>query len=89
MTLPPHDNKILKIESRTFSQICPGCLFEWHMNSKLLFVIRPIPNTNRADGIQIASNIKTPGEAKQAVAAYAQGYVHGKEDQGETPSERP
>lgn len=75
----PHDNHILRMESKTFSAMVPNALFEWHMQTKVVFVILPREGSNLADGVQIAANVKTPTEAKQAVAAYAQGYAHGLE----------
>jgi hypothetical protein len=76
----PHDGQILKIQSRHFDSICPGAMFEWHMQTQGLYVIRLRAGKALADGLLIAQEVKTPTEAKQAVAAYAQGYTHGKQD---------
>lgn len=83
----PNDQLVLKIESRTFSKICPGALFEWHQISRHLYIIRP--GGLMREGILIAQEISLPKEAKQAVAAYVQGYAHGKEDFHAKDAERP
>ena len=77
----PKDGHILKVQSRTFDAILPGALFEWHQNEMKLYVIKPLePARALRDGVLIAELIRTPMEAKQAVAAYVQGFVHGKQE---------
>lgn len=82
----PHDQLILKMQSKTFCTLSndPGALFEWHQVAKKLYVVRRwLDNSNLREGVLIAEGVKTPTEAKQAVAAYAQGYVHGLESVAE------
>ena len=70
----PHE-KIIKIESRTFSKLWPDALFEWYMNSCKLYLIKPLADGwLTRDGALLAEMVRTPLEAKQAVAAFVQGF---------------
>lgn len=78
MTNVPQE-MIMKVQSKTFEQLVPGALFEWHQNSCKLYVIKPVePPKVIRDGILIAEMVRTPIEVKQTISAYVQGFKHGR-----------
>lgn len=73
----------LHIESATHRALDPGAFFEWHQQSRKLYVVRsPQPGRVTGDGTLIAEEIDLPQQAKMFVAAYVQGFAHGRGDKG-------
>lgn len=76
MTNIPQDHLILTIKSRTLSDLTGGYFFEWHQLSNKLYLIKFEDGKALQKG-ELICEVKTPTEAKQAVAAYAKGFADG------------
>jgi hypothetical protein len=71
---------ILKIQSRTHDELDPGAFFEWHQTTRKVYVVRPQGSIGNAT--LLFDGVHTPMEAKLCVAAYVQGFAHGRNEQG-------
>lgn len=78
MHVPDKSGGIFRIESRAQTEREPTTFFEWHQQSKKVYVIREVDGRVTRDG-KLLGTAETSDVAKALVTAYVVGFGHGTE----------